>query len=308
MGAKPHIARIGIAAAGGYFSRVGDERVQAVDIKQLLAESGEPRPRRTSRLTDLALLGASRALGGQPDLAPDGAVVLGSGQSGRCDTARMLASILESGDAPMPFDFINVSNNMAGYYVARRYRLQGPNLAVSRRDSAFEGAAEIALQQLERGAVPLVLLGSVDESCRQPAVPGCVLKSDAATAAEGSSWLLLLGGTAVDRCDTWIESHRHFADWSRVSAYLDADEDLPGATVIASERVALNVREVSSIGEHLWLAGAEDCPSGSAHALVWALGEWRNTSNAYFVHGDEEAGYLLLRLGRRSSNRNSLLQ
>jgi hypothetical protein len=301
---------IGIAAAGSYFSELSDKQEQAPDIKQLLVESGEPWTRRTSRLTDLALLGASRALQGRADLSPSCAIVLGSDQSGRCDTAKMLAAILERGEAPMPFDFINVSNNMAGYYVARRYRLQGANLAVSRRGSAFESAMEVALQQLESKAVPLVLLGSVDESCRPLSSPlssrGSVLQQDTVAGAEGSSWFLLLGPDAADECGAWIEYHHHFADWARVAAYLDQIDDLPGTTLIASERISQKVRETSFIEARLWLAGAEHCPSGSAHALVSALEDWDGGSTALYIHGDDEAGYLLLQIEKNPAGQDSL--
>jgi len=287
---------IGIAAAGSYFSELSARQEQVPDIKQLLVESGEPWPRRTSRLTDLALLGASRALRGRAEPSARCAIVLGSDQSGRCDTARMLTAILERGEAPMPFDFINVSNNMAGYYVARRYGLQGANLAVSRRGSAFESAMELALQQLESKAVPQVLLGSVDESCRPLPSRDSVLQQDTLAGAEGSSWFLLLGGDQADDCGTWIESHHHFADWTRLAEYLDQIDDLPGATLIASERISERVRETLFIEARLWRAAAELCPSGSAHALVSALEDWDGGSTAFYIHGDDEAGYLLLQI------------
>ena len=286
--------KIGIAAFGNYSADVTDE---PKDLKKMLVESGEPRPRRTNRFTDLALLGVHRALHDYPSLPTQCGIFLGSEQSNMCDTGEMLAAILQRGERPKPFDFINVSNNLAGYHIANRYGLEGANVAISRRGAAFESAMEMALLQLESGSIPMALVGAVDESCSPLAHHRTLIQQNNFSAlAEGSSWFLLVAGDAAKQCKIGIDDYRRFSHWQKLSAYLMGYPTLSDFTFIVNEHLLAKIKQIGVVGEHLWHSMGGYFPAASAYSLSSILADGDRSPTLY-IHGDDEAGYLLLQMG-----------
>ncbi len=178
-----------IIAAASYAASAGDS---PADIKSLLREEGGPRLRRSSRLTELALLGALRCIRQVPALHEQCALFLASAQGNVGDTVSLLQQIVRDGLEPMPFTFINVSSNMAGHAVAQALGLQGKNYALARHHGAFDSALELACLEVQTGKAPMALIGVVEECAwplvdqrRRLGVDGEV------RLAEQSSWLLL---------------------------------------------------------------------------------------------------------------------
>lgn len=127
---------------------------------QLQAMTGQ-NLRRINRYIELALYGAlhcGRAAGG---VAPDTALYLASEAPMLADCVRALRGVIGEQRPPTPFEFMNISGNMAGFYIAQQLKMLGPQLALHRRGAGFECALEML--QLASGAHRHALLGYVEE-------------------------------------------------------------------------------------------------------------------------------------------------
>ena len=174
-------------AGASTFQRVAGDAGD--DLTAELKTVCERPPRRLNRFIQLALIGAHRCAAGIDGMGDAGCdVYLGSGQGNVADTINLLRDIHGARQAPMPFGFINVSSNMAGFYIAQSLGLKGANLAVSRQDSSFEACLELAAAEAERR--PSALVGAVDECAWPLAQHRRRLGVDADTRlGEGSHWL-----------------------------------------------------------------------------------------------------------------------
>ncbi|APZ42050.1 hypothetical protein [Acidihalobacter ferrooxydans] len=152
-----------IVAAGGIALAAGGA---PTPLDPLYAGLGLKAPRRSSRFTQLALLGArlATAMLAAP-LDAGSALYLATGAGNVADTAAVLEGLYRLGEAPMPFAFINVSSNVAGFQIAAALGLNGSNLTVSRRDSALGAALELALADAGSGRLAQAMIGAVDECC-----------------------------------------------------------------------------------------------------------------------------------------------
>ena len=107
----------------------------------------------------------------------------------------------------MPLEFLNVPNNMAGFYVAQGLGLQSANLTIAHRAFPFETALDIAIFRLASSGKKnsRALVGGVEE-CAYPLDQHrqrMQLAMDTPL-AEGSSWLYL-GNTEMDNEELGIE-------------------------------------------------------------------------------------------------------
>lgn len=183
------MSAIRILAASSYAAHADES---PSDIKSMLREEGGPRLRRSSRYTELALLGALRCIRELPRLPATCALYLTSSQGNVGDTVSLLHQIVRDGLEPMPFTFINVSSNMAGHAVAQALGLEGKNSALSRIGGAFDSALELARLDLQAGTVPMALVGVVEQCAWPLADQRQRLKiGEEVRLAEQSSWLLL---------------------------------------------------------------------------------------------------------------------
>ncbi len=118
-------------------------------------------PRRVNRLTELSLIGAQRCVQGL-QLPPDTPIYMAFTSGCIADSVALVQDVIR-GQAPMPVTFINVSSNMAGFYVASSLGLHSGNQVVACKDFAWEATLELALLSPTRG----LLLGAVEE-CAWP--------------------------------------------------------------------------------------------------------------------------------------------
>lgn len=122
-------------------------------------------PRRINRYIELALYGAlhcnRNVSGNAVGVAPDTALYLACEAAMLVDCTGALRSNVVEGRPPTPFEFMNISGNMPGFYIAQQLHIQGPQLALHRHHSAFESALE--LLQLSSGAHRRALVGNVEE-------------------------------------------------------------------------------------------------------------------------------------------------
>ena len=240
----------------GLYCAVAEDR--PADLLQQLQAVGGPRLRRSNRYIALSLLGALDCVRGQ-QLLPDCAVYLSSGLGNVAETVAMLQPVLCEGLAPMPFSFINVSNNMAGFTLAQQLGLHGRNLAVARRGGAFGAALELALRDLRSGRVPQALVGAVDE-CVWPLAAHRQRLGLAADAPllEGSAWLLLAPADAqADACGSL-----HWQAYADAAALSEAGHTLPeGSAWGMDAAISLPEGESPSRPAWAWIAALQQRPA-----------------------------------------------
>ena len=272
-------APVTILAAGSFAAPATEP---TLDIKTLLREAGGPRLRRSNRLTELALLGALRCCQSIGPLHEQSALYLASGQGNVGDTVSLLQQIVRDGLEPMPFSFINVSSNMAGFAVAQALGLQGRNMAVSRNGGAFDSALELALLDLLSGSVPMALVGVVEE-CAWP-LPEHRRRlgvADDMPLAEQSSWLLLSAQCASSGVGM-IAGHQRLAEGealpSRPEARWFCAPQLPAAH---AERLAGTTGREPGYSESI-----------TVHHLIGAL-EDGSSSPLCYLNGDGAGGAVL---------------
>ncbi|MCG5540228.1 MULTISPECIES: hypothetical protein [unclassified Halorhodospira] len=206
------------------------ERPQPLDGR--LSEIGEVPQRRANRLMQLAHLGSAgcvRQAGSRP---PQGTgVVLGSRYGNLADTIRLSAGVLMEQQPPMPFDFINVSTNLAGFHAARAVGAEhGPNLMVAHEQHALVAALEIAALEVERAWLVGVVEEGVwplAEQSRRLRLEGCAMP------AEATYWFWM------DSCCKdpvgWLRALQRMPDRQALAdACRQALADAPGPVAVAS--------------------------------------------------------------------------
>ncbi|MDN3517107.1 hypothetical protein QWY84_05745 [Aquisalimonas lutea] len=153
------------------------------------------RQRRISRFTQIALLGAVACVDeARARPAPETGLYMVSSHGDVGDSATMLETLYRGHQPPMPFDFINVSSNMAGFYVARELGLDGPNMMLARGTDSLVAALELLGDDAAHAPF---LVGAVEAASWPPEVHRRRLQVAAGTPlAEASCWLWLDPGCA----------------------------------------------------------------------------------------------------------------
>ncbi len=147
--------------------------------------------RRTNHFVDLAILGANRCVARTQKMpSSQCGVFVATGQGNVSDGIAIDQQIFVDQEMPMPFQFINVSNNLAGFYVAQSLDLNSANITISRRDYPFEAALEMASLDVQLSNLETCLVGGLDE-CSLPLNQHCQRMSlpVGTPLSEGSSWL-----------------------------------------------------------------------------------------------------------------------
>lgn len=137
-----------------------------VDLKAQMDAAWGKRFRRINHFIELALIGVKSCVSRSPTAVLPGCdVYLASEHGNVADVAKITEMIVKQKEAPMPLDFLNVPNNMAGFYLAQGLGLHSANMAIAHRAFPFETALDIALFNISTsgkiGACALV--GSVEE-------------------------------------------------------------------------------------------------------------------------------------------------
>ena len=166
------------------------------DLRELTRRVLGQSLRQASHFVELAAIGARLCLerAGQAP-PPATAVYLGTGLAEVRAGEALFKQVLPPGPGlASPFDFINATNNMAAFYVARLAGLVSRNLTLTLEQFSFEAALYLAWQDLRHGAVPAALVGGVDENSFPRANHLRLLPlRDDQVMGEGSAWLYLNG-------------------------------------------------------------------------------------------------------------------
>jgi hypothetical protein len=230
--------------------------------------------RRVNHFIELALVGARSCLAGVAQAVPrECDILLATEQGNVADVARITEALVGRDEPPMPLDFINVPNNMAGFYLAQGLDLEGRNLTLSHRSFAFEAALDLAhfAAAVSPPPGPLALVGGVDACAFPLADHRQRMGLPARTPLpEGSSWLYTGGDPhqALAQCD-WV---RFSPDRAACLEHLRRME-LPPDTLLA-RGYGLDQSALDEIGDLLSLVSQyeyhAEAPYHDTHC-AWAV-------------------------------------
>lgn len=214
-------------------------------------------PRRISRVIELALLGAHRCMTGmQPE--PRCPLYLALTHGCVADAVALVKAVT-AGGLPTPVNFINVSSNMAGFYVAATLGIHGSNQAVASDDFSFESALELA--SLDRARRGQALIGAVEE-CAWPLDEHRRRLSLAADRAlsESSHWLFAEQSSAQPLATIqWV---RRYADAGAARRALAQERWEAGGQLALSPNLAAQAAEWRQATGLESAAAADDAHSG----------------------------------------------
>lgn len=117
-------------------------------------------PRRTDRLTLLALLAAAPL---KEHMQADSGLYLAATYPSRQNMFSLLENVCAQQRLPKPFEFVNSVSNAAGFHVAQQLGLQGPNLFIGAGPQVWGHLLDLAGNDLERAQVRQGLVLLVEE-------------------------------------------------------------------------------------------------------------------------------------------------
>src|SRR5882757_197251 len=131
------------------------------DLKAVTQQATGKPYRRIGRFIQLALIGAARCTQAQA-LPSDTAVYFASARGDLETTVEIMTQLFREGQTPKPLGFVNTVSNAACFYVAQLLGLQSRSNYVCNRYFAFENALQLAMLDLQCGAVTSALVASID--------------------------------------------------------------------------------------------------------------------------------------------------
>lgn len=270
--------KLRILASSHYLQPIHDGQPEP-SLDEALAAVCREKFRRIDRFIQLALLGSGRCAPGQA-LGSSCGLYLASATGQVSNNVAVQETLLRSGLLPKPFHFVNTLGSAAGYYVARNLQMTGQNLFVSRDESSFEAALELAAGDLEAGHLEQALLGVVEE-CPQPLAHqrARLFAAPERELAEGSHWLLLeKGEPSSGQAGVQIE---RFGDRAALDAALKGAVK-PGDTVKASAQLGADTA---------W--AFHKCISGAV--VLGFLTSKKGPEALHLIQGSDAAGWVWLR-------------
>ncbi|MCK5682374.1 hypothetical protein KAI46_16355 [bacterium] len=164
---------------------------EAPDLKAELRALGGNVYRRTDRFIQLAIIGAHKAISGAK-LEPETALYMTSGQGDIPVFERVRRQRYFQKMMSKPVDFVNMTSNTAGFYVASHIGLEGSNLFLTHQRFPVQMALLLAQSDLGLQKHPAILLGGVDEWLENQELAKKMLGIKAGIRlGEGSNWMLL---------------------------------------------------------------------------------------------------------------------
>ncbi len=212
-----------IAAVAGYAMEAGET---PTNLREDLRAACPAAPRRINRLIELSLIGAHRCAANRK-LDARTAIYMACTHGCISDAVTLVRDTVR-GVPTMPVTFINVSSNMAGFYVASTLGLHSGNHVGSANEFAWEATLELA--RASRGPV---LVGAVEE-CAWP-LDAHRVRLDLARGAvvlETSQWLL--ADPAAENPCAWFEDLRRYASTAALLEALRASPPAAGTRLQVS--------------------------------------------------------------------------
>ncbi len=175
--------------AVGLHNTIPDQ--QLPDLKSELKILSGKVYRRLDHFVELAIIGAHKAVA-ESEISSETAIYMTSGQGDIMVFDRVRRQRYFDKMMSKPVDFVNLSSNTAGFYVASHLGLNGKNLFLQHHHFPVQMALLLALIDITSGKERAILVGGVDEWIAKPELAKKLLGVDEVTRlGEGSNWQLL---------------------------------------------------------------------------------------------------------------------
>lgn len=205
----------------------------SLELKKELERTSGQKFRRINHFVLLALAGVFRL----PNLSlidPMCSLYVGTANGCARDTLNMLEQMYRDTLLPMPFTFMGISTNMAGFHIAQNLGLTGTNLTVSNLKDPFGQALALACMDMEMGKTNSALVGCVDEGVFPLDEFKRVTQNNTnAPLFEGGCWLKL--SLACNNPLAVIIARESFKTQEAVKEYLKSQETDEGLIVIKNQ-------------------------------------------------------------------------
>lgn len=199
----------------------------SLELKKELERTSGQKFRRVNHFVLLALAGVFR-LPNLSQIDPMCSLYVGTANGCVRDTLNMLEQMYRDTLLPMPFTFMGISTNMAGFHIAQNLGLTGTNLTVSNLNDPFGQALALACMDIEMGKTNSALVGCIDEGVFPlNEFKRVTQKKSDAPLLEGGCWLKL--SFACSNPLAVIIARESFKTQEAVDGYLksqDVNEDL----------------------------------------------------------------------------------
>jgi 3-oxoacyl-(acyl-carrier-protein) synthase len=144
------------------YKQISDIEEVSVYRKQL-KEISKINLRQSSKFNVMAVLGAMKCM---KNISYDKnlSIYLASEYSCTQNMLNVITQVNTKDDMVMPFDFLNINTNNAGFFIAQALDTVGSSLNITSWDLSFEKALEMAYSDLLLNEATEALIGGVDES------------------------------------------------------------------------------------------------------------------------------------------------
>ena len=272
------------------------------DLSAQIQAAWGKRFRRVNHFIELAMVGAKSCLTQLKEPLPsDCDVYLATEQGNVSDVASITEALFKHQDSPMPLEFLNVPNNMAGFYVAQGLGLHSSNQTIAHRAFPFETALDIAMFNITTShkTNAHALVGGVEE-CAYPLTQhrqrmGIPVDT---SLAEGSSWLYM--GTESQNALATCEWVKFFSEYNELQAYLQKDA-LPPTTYLAGGYGVDNLK-LDHLANELGINNHYNCQATapyhdaySAYVIASFISAHQG-KNLLFINRDKNNRYVAVRI------------
>lgn len=269
---------------------------KAPDLELVVKELWGKRIRRINRFIELALVGAKRCVGASPiPIESSFNLILATSRGNVAQVTDTMRQMFTKQRAPMPFDFMNITNNMAGFYIAQGLNLNSSNLTLAHRTFAFESMLDIATLQFENETNKSYCLVGTVEQCAFPLYQHRQRLGVArdASLAEASHWMLIGNdqGHAIAKClfIGFFKSMDDFAE-SVIEYGLDAGTVLSCGFGVANEDLD-TITEKLNLSQYYHYQEHSPCHETEAAYAVNSFIEKFPKQDLLFVNEDEKGRY-----------------
>ena len=272
------------------------------DLSAQIQAAWGKRFRRVNHFIELAMVGAKSCLAQlQEPLASDCDVYLATEQGNVASVASITEALFKHQESPMPLEFLNVPNNMAGFYIAQGLGLHSSNLTIAHRAFPFETALDIAMFNIATShkTKARALVGGVEE-CAYPLSQhrqrmGIPMDTPL---AEGSSWLYMGAESqyALATCE-WV---KFFPEYNELQTYLQNDH-LPPSICLAGG-YGVDKLTLDNLANKLDIDNRYDCQANAPYHdtycayVIASFISAHQGQNLLFINRDKHDRYVAVRI------------
>lgn len=224
-----------IYACGDHYHDVGHSVGATLPDLKAVTQQATGRPyRRIGRFIQLALIAAARCAQARA-LPSDTAVYFASGRGDLETTVEIMTQLFREGQTPKPLGFVNTVSNAACFYVAQLLGLQSRSNYVCNRYFAFESALQLAMLDLQCGAVTSALVASIDVTTAPVHEHRQRLGLSATAALAEGSHCVWLGPSNAQRPRLGeLQAAQHFHERAALLAWIEQQKLSPSSCLLSA--------------------------------------------------------------------------